>query len=515
MLVVVKGLFFSGNAHLPANNQVFRKAEAGFVWAKAGAQYARSKIGEFFLGQHYRAVWAVPVKVPVIDINQMYGGLIPGKLGGGMQTTSLNLKDKQNNTYVLRSLNKDPVGVLPPFWRRTIAADLIRDQIAAANPYAALVVAPLAEAAGIFHTNPRIFFVSAADKNFRPVVKQTGNKLFLFEEKFSQLPPPPHQFGSATAILNSVEMLDNRFRFNSHFIDQKLFLRCRLFDILIGDWDRHEGQWNWAAYLTDAGILYKPIPKDRDQAFSKYQDGLIPWLLTRNFSLRKFGQFDNHPQDAVVYTINASFLDERALNALTQHDFSKAAQELKAVLTDDVIDRAVKQFPPPVYRLVGAETARILKNRRNQLKQIADAYYQITAKHVVVAGSDERERFEITRLPAGKTQVRIFALTESNTRSRLMYQRVFTAAQTKEITVHGLGGDDVFVVQGQVATGSIIRIVGGRGADHIQDNATVTQETGKTMVYDTKKGNNIIWGKGTVDNTSSDLSVHQYDREGF
>jgi len=515
LLVVVKGFFFSGIANLPPDNSVFKKAEAGFVWVRASGQYARSKVGEFFLGQHYRSVWAVPVKVPVIDINQMYGGLTLGKLGGGMQTISLNLKDKQNNTYVLRSLNKYPIGVLPPFLRRSVAADLIRDQIAAANPYAALVVAPLAEAAGIFHTNPRIFFVSATDQNFRPEVKQTGNKLFLFEEKFSHLPPAPHQFGAATAILNSVEMLDKRFRFNAHVIDQALFLRCRLFDILIGDWDRHEGQWNWAAYPTEAGVLYKPIPKDRDQAFSRYQDGLLPWLLTRNYSLRKFGQFNNNPKNALAYTINASFLDERALNAQSQNNFREAARELKTALTDEAIDWAVKQFPPSVYQLVGPETARILKNRRNQLLQIADAYYAILAKQVVIAGTDEKEKFEITRLPGGKTKVRIFAQSDADTISRLYYQRVFTSAQTNEITLHGLGGEDIFTVQGQADIGSTIRIVGGTGADYIQDNASVVNKTAKTMVYDTKKGNTIFWGKSTVDKTSNSLSVHHYDREGF
>jgi len=515
LLVVVKGLFFSGNANLPVNDRAFSKAEPGFVWAQAGAQYTRGTIGAFFLGKHYRSVWAVPVKVPVIDINKLHGGLMPGKLGGGMQTISLNLKDKQNNAYVLRSLNKDPIGVLPPFWRRTIVADFIRDQIAAANPYAALVVSPLAGAAGIFHTNPRLYFVSATDKNMRPVVKPIGDKLFLFEEKFSHLPSAPHQFGQATAILNSVEMLDKRFRFNAHTIDQTLFLRCRLFDILIGDWDRHEGQWNWAAYTTLTGVLYKPIPKDRDQAFSKYQDGVIPWLLTRNFSLRKFGQFDNHPKDAVAYTINASFLDERALNALTLNSFRKAARELKAALTDEVIDQAVKRFPLPVYRLVGAETAQTLKSRRNELLEIADAYYAILAKHVVVAGSDEKERFEVVRLSGGKTKVRIYALTDENPTGRLLYQRLFTDKQTTEITLHGLGGEDRFTVEGKVATGSTIHIVGGRGSDYIQDNALVTKETGKTIVYDTKKGNRIIWGEGTLDKTSTDLSVHHYDREGF
>jgi len=514
LLGLLKIFFFSGKTS-STNSLVSRKAKAGFVWAKASGQYARSKVGTFFLGEHYRSVWAAPVQVPVINLNTMYGGLLLGKVGGGMQTTSLNVKDKTGNAYVLRSLNKDPLGVLPPFWRKTIVADLVRDQIAAANPYAALVVAPLAQAAGIFHTNPRVFLVADTDKMFRNVAEQTGNKLFLFEEKYSQLPAAPHQFGPATALLNSVEMLDNRFRFNAHTIDQALFLRCRLFDILIGDWDRHEGQWNWAAYPTATGILYKPIPKDRDQAFSKYQDGVLPWLLTRSFALPKFGHFRANPQEVVAYTINAAFLDERALNTLTRTDFRNAARELQTVLTDKVIEQAVNQFPPAVYRLVGSETERILKSRRTQLPALAESYYQLLAKHVVIPGSDEKEKFVVTHLPQGQTRVQVFALLEGNATSRLLYERVFSGDDTEEITLHGLGGDDSFIITGPITSSLMVNVVGGSGSDFIQDNTTVAKATGKTIIYDTRKGNTIRWGKNTINKTSSDISVHLYDREGF
>src|SRR5688572_19384806 len=113
VLILIKSLFFSGTARPYANHQAIKKAdEPGYVWASAGEHYRRGKVGDFFLGKHYRNVWAVPIKVPVLNLNTWYGGLQVGKMGGGMQTTSLNLHNKEGNTYALRSLDKDPIQVL-------------------------------------------------------------------------------------------------------------------------------------------------------------------------------------------------------------------------------------------------------------------------------------------------------------------------------------------------------------------------------------------------------------------
>ncbi|WP_051359699.1 hypothetical protein [Adhaeribacter aquaticus] len=518
IIAVTKGLFFSGNTQPYEKGTFFYKAkEPGYVWASAGTQYKLGKIGEFWLGKHYRDVWAVPIKAPILNITNIFGGLQVGKQGGGMQTISINLLGKKGRTYVLRSLDKDPINVLPPFWQRTIAADLVRDQISASNPYAALVVAPLAQAANIYHTNPRIVFVSGSDVNFKKHHKLIKNKLFLLEEKYSA----PQSFASATTdtglldIVNSVEMLDKRFRYSQHQINQLGYAKSRLFDILLSDWDRHEGQWNWAAFQRGTNVVYVPVPKDRDQAFSKYHDGLIPWLLTRRFALRKMGNFDEKISDVYAYTVNAAFLDERALNGVTLPMLKKVAQQLQLALTDQVIEEAVKNFPAPVFNLVGQETTRKLKARRDQLVEVAERYYKLLAEHVVVAGSDEQEKFVVKRLNNDQTAITIYQVDNRQKIIKPLYHRVFQTNETKSITLHGLAGRDIFEVSGRVAVGIKINLVGGPGEDTFGDVSEVIQEKGKCLIYDTKKGNKIKWGKQTVDKTTKDIAVHLYDREGF
>src|SRR3954451_1497833 len=46
-----------------------------------------------FLGKNYRKVWATPVTLPLFQINKM--GFTIKELGGGQQTKSLHLLDKQ------------------------------------------------------------------------------------------------------------------------------------------------------------------------------------------------------------------------------------------------------------------------------------------------------------------------------------------------------------------------------------------------------------------------------------
>lgn len=513
LFFTVKGLFFSGTALNKAYSTSFRPdKEPGFVWASAGTHYKRGWIGKKLLGEHYRAAWETPVRAPILDLKAMHGGFKVGKLGGGQQTTSLNLISTQGQTYTLRSVDKDPIEILPAFWQHTFLANLMRDQISGSNPYGALVAAPLAEAVSIPHANPQLVFVSDAERKLQAYQSRVGNKLFFLEEKYTS--HSVNLFPGASTIKNSVEMLDYRFRFQNHQIDQKALAKCRLFDILIGDWDRHEGQWNWVGYPAGKQIIYKPIPKDRDQAFSRFQDGLIPWLITRDFALRKFGHFSKNI-NTNSYVVNAAFLDERALNALTINDFKQIALELQHSLTDQEIAAAVKRFPPAIYKLVGKDIEACLKSRRQNLLTAATEYYKLLAKKVVVTGTDEKELFKVNRINDNLTLVQIFQLSDTDSVGQLLYKRVFSKRETQEILLHGLAGDDVFKIEGKVKTCITLHINGGLGEDTFSDVSIVTDQKHKTVIYDTKKGNNITWTPGLVDKTTSDISLHNYDREGY
>ena len=131
----------------------------GTVTLAPGPDYRVGPIRRFFLGERYRDLWAMPVDIPVIDLGRTAGGLTPIQRGGGLQTVSLRMLGGDGDQYVLRSVNKDPTPSIPSYLRRTIAHDIVQDQISAIHPYAAFVLPPMLDAAGVYHTDPRLIYI--------------------------------------------------------------------------------------------------------------------------------------------------------------------------------------------------------------------------------------------------------------------------------------------------------------------------------------------------------------------
>ena len=522
-ILIVTALLFTGcvrknfYAKTPlVNPQVRQKLQENpkaedSVLVQAGKHYKKGFLHHIFWGKHYRPVWTAPVKVPVFDMDSAKGGLKIEKLGGGFQTTSLTLSAPDGFTYALRSLDKDPASVLPKVWRDTFVLNILRDQISAINPYAALTLPPMAEAAGVPHSKPQLVYVRPNDKAFGEYEDKFSDKLFTIEEKYNDKNAITPALGDAIDIVNSGKVLNKRFGDDNHFIDQLAFARARLFDVLIHDWDRHEGQWEWAEYKKKGDHIYRPIPKDRDNVFYRFQDGIIPWIFSRNWAIRKFESFDDEYNDVYALMINSKFIDDRALSMVTRAQFDSIAKELQKNITDEVIEKAMHNFPPSVYELVGESTKRKLINRRNKLDVAANKFYEHLAKEVLVIGTDLEDEFTVKRLDDERTEV----VVKRKSDDKVIYRRTFYHSETELITLHGLAEDDEFKISGKVNKGIKIKIVGGLGEDEIKDTSEVKQGGKKTWVYDTRRGTELKAGPSTKDKRTNDVRVHAFDREGF
>ena len=266
----------------PTNNSNAQKLiDQGFVQVQASDKYDAGRTQERLLGKNYRAEWEEKINVPVFDIGKEQGGLKILQKGGGNQTLSLRLEDSNGREFTLRSIEKFPERALPEPLRNTFAKDFVQDQISAAHPYAALVVPYLADVAKIYHTNPKVVFVPD-DPRFGIYQREFANQLMLFEERPAGSGKEMDFFGNADKIVNTTKLLENLAKDNDNSVDQEFFLRSRLFDMWIGDWDRHEDQWRWAEFESKKEKTYRPIPRDRDQAFFVNQ-GALPKFLSQPF----------------------------------------------------------------------------------------------------------------------------------------------------------------------------------------------------------------------------------------
>ena len=131
------------------------------VTVVAGPEYRATGFRRWFAGSRYRDLWLTPIRVPVLDLTRFAGGLTPLKHGGGSQTVSLHFMGADGIEYVARSVNKRPV--MPLDYQGGVVESVVRDETSASLPGAALVIAPLMEAAGLLHVPEPILVVIPDD----------------------------------------------------------------------------------------------------------------------------------------------------------------------------------------------------------------------------------------------------------------------------------------------------------------------------------------------------------------
>jgi hypothetical protein len=156
----------------------------------ASTHYRAGRFRRWLQGGNYRREWQQPITVPVLNLATAYGGLTPLKRGGGLQTQSLRLRAANGQEFVLRSIEKNTTGAVPDYLHHTLAAAIVQYQISAAHPYAALLVPPLAEAAGVGHTNPQVVLVPD-DPRLGIYRREFAGTLALLEARD---PDPPKSF---------------------------------------------------------------------------------------------------------------------------------------------------------------------------------------------------------------------------------------------------------------------------------------------------------------------------------
>ncbi len=463
----------------------------------AGPHYRLGGLRETFLGSRYRNAWSTPVPVPVIDLDKTAGGLTPLQLGGGLQTKSLRLLGADGDQYVLRSIDKDPTQTVPDYLQLTIAQDVVRDQVSAMHPYAAFVLPPLAEAAGIYHTSPQLVYVPP-DPRLGPYKDEFGGTLALFESRPDEDQSDESRFGFAENVIGTTKLLEEIEQDNDERVDERAFARARLFDMYIGDWDRHVDQWRWAEFDRTPGKLYRPIPRDRDFAFFRF-NGLLARLarLSGVPEFRRFTNFSDEYNDLYGLNYNGSPLDKRFTASLTETDWMEIADSIRQGITDEVIDSALTLWPEPIYQSSAEEFAEILKARRDRLPEAARRYYRMLADEVDIVGSDKHERFEVTRLNDRETEVIVYKTQKEGDIDRELFRRTFRHAETDEIRLYGLGGNDQFIIRGSAGRGLLVRAIGGEGEDTFVDESHVSGPRDRTVFYDSAQGNVVEAGSET------------------
>lgn len=460
-----------------------------------------SNFHRFWLGESHRKIWATPVRIRVIDLSREKGGLTIIKLGGGMQTRSLRLVDPTGKEWTLRTVQKYPERGLAKNLRETIAKDIAQDQVSTNHPFAALVVPDLAGALGLPHAKPEIVYVSD-DPGLKEYRKDFANAVYLIEER--------SPFDEDT---DNTEKVQKKIQKNNDTrADQRLTLRARLLDFVLGDWDRHEDNWRWLAKEDGNETVYLPVPRDRDKVFYK-TSGLLPWVLTHQWLKSHLQPYSDNIRDVNHWNFNERYFDRYFLNELTEQDWQTEVKYVQNKLTDELIETAFRKMPDNVFKLSGTELIRYFTSRRDKLETLALQYYRFLSVHVDIPASEKNEILKVKNLENGNLEVVIRNINKEGKEGRQVYKRIFDQGITKEIRLFGIGGEDVFSVEGNASPAIRVRLIGTEAPNQYRIAKDVSN---KPFIYDQPDKDNQFPDRSVAKlKLSNDTLVNRFNKNSF
>lgn len=472
-------------------------------------QYLHGQPYYKFLGKNYRETWAIPATFETLDLTTAKTGLTIIKKGGGLQTHSLRLENNEKKEFVLRSINKYPENALAPPLRQTIAKQIIQDQISASHPYGALAVARLANEVGIVHTNPRIVYLPD-DPLLGIYRKNFGDDLYLFEEREIAGKDAPDDI----EFFNTEKMLKKIHGDNDHQVMQKEVLKYRIFDLWIGDWDRHDDQWRWIGEKGKKGWEFSPMPRDRDQAFFLNQ-GLFPKIASRKWADPRFQGFNyTAPRFVSGFMFNGRYFDRSFLNELDREDWIQALDKEIPKMTEEAISNAFRDWPDSVAEKDAPEIQAKLRQRKTWLKDEMLKHYSFLSRDVNVVGSNKNEEFEVKYHKNGNIEVEVRKISKSGDLEQKIYKRTFLPKETKEIRIYGLKGDDSFQFKGNGPGKIKVRVIPGKGEKSYDDQGTTKRRN--TLIYQNPKETSPVQlGGSTKIKYAPSLSYLSYNRKEF
>ena len=453
------------------------------------------------LGTFYTRAYDVEMPYPVLSLERFQ----VDRLGGGMQTNSLHLKDADGGKWAMRSLDKVATRVLPwQLGRSSFVTGALELGMTGINPEASVAVPVFADALGVLHPEPTLYFL-ADQPALGPYRSLFRDRVVALEQRPNSkapgflVPPDAKKVRSTDKVLEKI--VESPWK---HRVDAEAFLRARLLDLFLGDWDRHEDQWRWADVEEDGRHTYLPIALDRDQAMASYDGAGLFVARLMVPSARMLQPFDGQIHSLADLTRGARHLDRAILNSISRERWAEIAADVQAELTDARIDEALARWHREAFELDGARVTHILRARRDRLRDFATAFYEQLALDADVVASEKDDELELTWQPHGAVHV---VLRHEH---QAYFERTFDPDDTRELRVYGLDGDDHFTISGAGPGRIDVRLIGGRGDDRF-DGVDQPRGIDRLQVYDMPGGATIDPQLDVDDERSTQSALNHYD----
>jgi hypothetical protein len=241
-------------------------------------------------------------------------------------------------------------------------------------------------------------------------------------------------FGGYSRIVGSEVAFDTVRKDPAHAFDAESYLRIRLLDFVVGDWDRHAGQWRWGRELAEGRTIWRPIPEDRDWAFGRI-DGFTA-AVARVVYPRYVGFSDELPP-VMLLARSGREVDRTVLSQLERDDFAAAARDVEAALSDSAIEAAVAHLPAPYVPLEHDRLVGGIRARRQALARYTEQYYRYLAREVEVhAYAGSRDVAEFTRLTEARARLTVRSGVREGREGRVTFERVIDGRDTRRVRLY-------------------------------------------------------------------------------
>ena len=437
-------------------------------------------------GAKYKNAYSQPVTAPVASLDTLFGGLTVVREVKGKDYSALLLTDSKGNKYRMRAMAKNSLKIskeivfeesADPSKDESDAPKLKNQNVdfyTASHPYAELAIPNMAKAVGIFYTKPELFYVPK-QRSLGNFNEQFGDDIYLVSIEPSENSDSEKLFEYPDDVETTDDILIKMRKTGDVFVDEENYIKSRLFDMLIGDWDREPDHWQWAKYFNQyRKNVFVPIPTNRDNAFSSFEGNILDITQSLFSGTKESHVYGENLNDLKWFNQEGIILDRALIRNSGRAQWKYLAEIIQETLSDEVIDEAFRNIPVEVQDEALEDIVKKLKGRRGNLVDIADRYYSYLAYQQTIVGTDYDDLFEITRMPEGKTKIRSFS-TRKGIKSDTLIDRTFNSKDTKELWIYGLAGNDKFVVDGEDKDLIFMRLIGGMGND----------------IYDLKNGKRI------------------------
>jgi len=461
----------------------------------------RSNFYNFLWGEHYRDLYTTPIAVQPANLNNLYGGLkverqIPEEF-------ALLLRNNQDQDYLLKIVGGYSTFLQSGFFRdvynhrefkKTYLDEFIKDAYTITHPYSFILADRMADRLALSSFDPKIYYLpqNSVNDTISDGTRIDDRMVSIYDLK---------AYADNPVIIQTDTLLTKIKEDKTIKIDEEVYIRERLFDMLVGDWNKGNENWRWQEQTReDSVVTLSPVIVDRQSAFTKV-DGFFFKGILGMFGLKSVTNYDYRYGELKKVNGMSYSLDVALAGQADRQMWLEQAKYIKQNLTNEVIDEIFQLLPDEIKGEYADNIKSKLKMRRDNLEVIASHYYDILQETPVIVGTNEKDSFVINRTGDKQLQVQIF-----NKQDRLVFEKLYDR-KTKEIWIYGLEGDDRFEVSGDSRKTIPMILIGGKG----ENNYNI--ENGKKLtIYEYKSHDSNTDTLSGAKMIETDIEkVHEYD----